>query len=161
MKQFNVNLSESKYLLGMTEKISGGIARVSAEVRTNHLQNTNLEVYMNPLCRYNKVVAVQPTWGVTLLWRYCSSLSYPKAIRIDEWLASRWDRWAWALYWLSYPVFLFVAVGIATGYGLDDRGVRVRVTVGSRILSSPRRPERPWDSLSLLSNGYRGLFHER
>jgi hypothetical protein len=25
-------------------------------------------------------------------------------------------------------------VGIATGYGLDDRGVRVRVPVGSRIL---------------------------
>jgi hypothetical protein len=26
------------------------------------------------------------------------------------------------------------AVGIATGYGLDDRGVGVRVPVGSRIL---------------------------
>jgi hypothetical protein len=43
-------------------------------------------------------------------------------------------------------------VGIATGYGLDDRGVGVRVLVGSRIFSSPRRPD-------LLSNGYRGLFH--
>jgi hypothetical protein len=29
-----------------------------------------------------------------------------------------------------------------TGYGLDDRGVGVRVPVGSRIFSSPRRPER-------------------
>jgi hypothetical protein len=28
-------------------------------------------------------------------------------------------------------------VGIATGYGLDDRGVRVRVPVGSRNFSSP------------------------
>jgi hypothetical protein len=28
------------------------------------------------------------------------------------------------------------AVGIATGYGLDDRGVGVRIPVGSRILSS-------------------------
>jgi hypothetical protein len=30
-------------------------------------------------------------------------------------------------------------VGIATGYGMDDRGVVVRVPVGSRMLSSPRR----------------------
>jgi hypothetical protein len=33
------------------------------------------------------------------------------------------------------------AVGIATGYGLDDQGVGVRVPVGSRIFSSPRRPD--------------------
>jgi hypothetical protein len=30
-------------------------------------------------------------------------------------------------------------VGTATGYGLDSRGVGVRVQVVSRILSSPRR----------------------
>jgi hypothetical protein len=34
------------------------------------------------------------------------------------------------------------AVGIATGYGLDDRGVGVQVPVGSRLFSSPRRPDR-------------------
>jgi hypothetical protein len=34
------------------------------------------------------------------------------------------------------------SLGIATGYGLDDRGVEVRVPVGSRILSSPFRPDR-------------------
>jgi hypothetical protein len=39
-------------------------------------------------------------------------------------------------------------VGIATAYGLDGRGVGVRVPVGSRIFSSPLRPDRP----SLLSN---------
>jgi hypothetical protein len=49
-------------------------------------------------------------------------------------------------------------VGIATGYGLDDQGVRVRVPVGSRIFSSPSRPDRLWGPLNLLSNGYRGLF---
>jgi glutamine synthetase len=32
-------------------------------------------------------------------------------------------------------------VGIATSYGLDDRGVGVRVPVGSRILTSPNRPD--------------------
>jgi hypothetical protein len=43
-------------------------------------------------------------------------------------------------------------VGIATGYGLDDRGVGVRVPVGSRIFSSPRRPDRLWGPPSPLSN---------
>jgi hypothetical protein len=33
-------------------------------------------------------------------------------------------------------------VGIATSYGLDDRGVGIRVPVGSRIFSSPDRPDR-------------------
>jgi hypothetical protein len=32
------------------------------------------------------------------------------------------------------------SVGIATGYGLDDRGVGVRVAVGSRIFSTSSRP---------------------
>jgi hypothetical protein len=50
------------------------------------------------------------------------------------------------------------SVGIATGYGLDDRGVGVRAPVGSRIFSSPRRPDRPWSPPNLLSNGYLGLF---
>jgi hypothetical protein len=48
------------------------------------------------------------------------------------------------------------AVGIATGYGLDDLGVGVRVPLGSRIFSSPRCPDRLWGPFSRLSNGYRG-----
>jgi hypothetical protein len=47
---------------------------------------------------------------------------------------------------------------IATDYGLGDRGVGVRVPVGSRIFSSPRRPDRLWGPPSLTYNGYRGLF---
>jgi hypothetical protein len=50
------------------------------------------------------------------------------------------------------------SVGIATGYGLDDRGVGVRVAVGSWIFSSPRRPDRLKGPPNLLTNGYRGLF---
>jgi hypothetical protein len=50
------------------------------------------------------------------------------------------------------------SVGTATGCGLDDREVRVGVPVGSRILSSPRCPDRLWGPPSLLSNGYRGLL---
>jgi hypothetical protein len=48
--------------------------------------------------------------------------------------------------------------GITTGYGLDDRGIGVQVPVGSRIFSSPRRPDQLWGPSNLLSNGYRGLF---
>jgi hypothetical protein len=47
-------------------------------------------------------------------------------------------------------------VGIATGYRLDDRRVGVRVPVGSRIFSFPRRPGRLWGPTNFLSNGYRG-----
>jgi hypothetical protein len=50
-------------------------------------------------------------------------------------------------------------VGIATGYGLDDRGVGVRVPVGSRIFYCPRSPDRLWGPPNLLSiGGYWGLF---
>jgi hypothetical protein len=48
------------------------------------------------------------------------------------------------------------SVGIATGYVLDGRGVRVRVRVGARLFSSPRRPDRFWGPPSLVSNEYRG-----
>jgi hypothetical protein len=45
--------------------------------------------------------------------------------------------------------FLFVeswnsSIGIATGYGLDDKGIGVRVPVGARIFPSPCRPDRLW-----------------
>jgi hypothetical protein len=40
---------------------------------------------------------------------------------------------------------------------MDDRGVGVRVPVGSRIFSSPRGTNRLWGPPNLLSNGYRGL----
>jgi hypothetical protein len=47
---------------------------------------------------------------------------------------------------------------IATSTGLDNRGVGVRVLIGSEILSSPRRPDRFWGPPSLLSDGYREHF---
>jgi hypothetical protein len=53
---------------------------------------------------------------------------------------------------------LRLVVGIATGYVVDDRGVGVRVPVGSRIISSPSRPDRLLGAPNLPSNGYRGFF---
>jgi hypothetical protein len=50
------------------------------------------------------------------------------------------------------------AIDIATGYELDDRGVGVRVPVGSRIFSFQCRPDRLWGPPSLLSNGYQRRF---
>jgi hypothetical protein len=50
------------------------------------------------------------------------------------------------------------SVGIAIGYGLDDRGIEVRILVGARISTSPSHPDRLWGPANLLSNGYRGLF---
>jgi hypothetical protein len=50
-----------------------------------------------------------------------------------------------------------IAAGIVTGYGLDDRGVGVRVPVRLRIFSSPRRPDRLWGPPN-LPNEYRRLL---
>jgi hypothetical protein len=62
-------------------------------------------------------------------------------------------------YFLCWPIFWSrgSSVGIATGYGLDDGGVEVRVPVGSRIFSSPCRPDRLWGPPNLLSIGYWGV----
>jgi hypothetical protein len=49
------------------------------------------------------------------------------------------------------------AVSIATGYGLD-RGVGIRIPVGSRIFSTPKRSDRFWGPPSLLSNAYRVFY---
>jgi hypothetical protein len=48
-------------------------------------------------------------------------------------------------------------VGVATGYGLDDRGTGVRVPVGPRLLTSPFRPDRLWGPPDLIYNGYSRL----
>jgi hypothetical protein len=50
------------------------------------------------------------------------------------------------------------AVSITTSYWLDNRGVRVRVPVVSRIFTSPCHSDRLWSPPNLLSNGYQGLL---
>jgi hypothetical protein len=55
-------------------------------------------------------------------------------------------------YYYYYYYYYYSVVGIATSYGLDDRGVGVRVPVGSRIFTSPNRPDWLWGPPNLLSN---------
>jgi hypothetical protein len=51
------------------------------------------------------------------------------------------------------------SVGIALGYGLDDRGSRVRFPTGAENFSLHHRIQTgPWGPPSLLSNVYHGLF---
>jgi hypothetical protein len=62
-------------------------------------------------------------------------------------------------YLLHIPLtYVHSAVGIATDYGLNDHGIGVRVSVGSRIFVSPCRPNRLWGPSNLLTNGYRRPF---
>jgi hypothetical protein len=71
-------------------------------------------------------------------------------------------RWfVLCLVYISYLVLVRSrdsAVGIATGNWLDDRGVGVRVPVGSKIFTFRSRPGWLWGSPILLFNGYGGLF---
>jgi hypothetical protein len=81
-------------------------------------------------------------------------------------LPQRCETQVWHQYYVSghYPSSCLYlrsrdsVVGIATGYGLDDRRLGVRVPVQSRMFSSSRRPDRLWGPPNLLSNGYRGFF---
>jgi hypothetical protein len=70
--------------------------------------------------------------------------------------------------WSHNPPFIFwnkegrlesrdSSVSIVTGYGLDDRGVGVRVPVALRIFSSPRRPDRFSGPSSVLTYRNRGV----
>jgi hypothetical protein len=38
-------------------------------------------------------------------------------------------------------IMALIVVGVATGYGLNDRGVGVRVPLGAKIFTSPYRPD--------------------
>jgi hypothetical protein len=61
-------------------------------------------------------------------------------------------------YIINKPILYGSVNGIATGCRLVDRGIGVRVQVGARIFSSPRRPDRLCGPPNLLSNGYQGLL---
>jgi hypothetical protein len=70
----------------------------------------------------------------------------------------------WEPHILQSTPFIFVSrfiqgAGIATGYGLDERGVEDRVLLGKKKkFSSPRRLDSQWGAPSLLLNGYRRVL---
>jgi hypothetical protein len=51
-------------------------------------------------------------------------------------------------------------VGIVTGYELDDQGVRIRVLVGSGILTSPHHSFQLWGPPTSYPMGTGGSFPE-
>jgi hypothetical protein len=50
------------------------------------------------------------------------------------------------------------AIGVATGFGLDQQRVEVLIPIKIRIFSSPSCPYRFWGPPNLLTSGYRVLF---
>jgi hypothetical protein len=50
------------------------------------------------------------------------------------------------------------SICVATGYGMDGRGVKVQVPIEAIFPFSPSRPDRFWDPPNLLYNGYRRIF---
>jgi hypothetical protein len=88
-----------------------------------------------------------------------------KKLKNQPWFTKRTVE-PWTITWLRKPWMINAikyfdvlnfpadsAVGIATGYGIDDWGFVVRVPIGSRIFFSPRHPDRLWGPPNLLSNG--------
>jgi hypothetical protein len=73
-------------------------------------------------------------------------------------------------YFMMLPIFIHYmpsnlvsrdsSVDTAIGYGLDGRGVGVRVPVGSRIFSSPCRPYRLWGPPTSYPMGTEGSYLE-
>jgi hypothetical protein len=61
---------------------------------------------------------------------------------------------------ISFSYYPYSAGGIATGYGLDDQGVEVRVSVGDKFFPSPRRGDLLWNPPNLLLMGTGGSFTE-
>jgi hypothetical protein len=55
---------------------------------------------------------------------------------------------------LNYGTTACSVVGIATAYWLDDWGIRIRVPVGLKIVTSPYHSGLSCDPVSLLSNVY-------
>jgi hypothetical protein len=111
-------------------------------------------LYNNCSTRYN-TIAVILLEGPTKFSIIMASLSAENRNRSrntsDEYSAAKFVTKLLLLLLLPPPPLLIIiiqlnsvqfssVVGIATGYGLNDRGVRVRVAVGSRIFSTPSRP---------------------
>jgi hypothetical protein len=99
------------------------------------------------------------TASVSLLCKTnCSKNSAPKMSSQELNRPFLTRNWFLTKNFCSFKWVLYNAVDTAIGYWLDNGDVRVRVTAGSWIFFSPRRPGRLWGPPTLPSSGYRGLF---
>jgi hypothetical protein len=108
------------------------------------------------LCRKRKILNLR--FSQRWLWRIILSGRSPPKFMMNV-LYPSWEICSFKkactvlkkerLYWLCFILYNQTSahnwsrnsiVGIATGYGLDDRGVRVRAPVGQRTFSSPSHP---------------------
>jgi hypothetical protein len=112
-------------------------------------------------------------WNMKMIEAFRFYLSTACIILLNEWTAHKWMATSadgsllWSVLGLLRTIFSCIryvvesrdsTVSIATGYGLDDQQVGVRVPVGARIFISPWPPDRLWGLPSLLYRGYRELF---
>jgi hypothetical protein len=124
----------------------------SATVITT-FQNSKEDFEMQFQIYFNIEVGMLTFLGIARSGVLCNSPQFLVRFGYSDLLLSYWPK-----HLPQNFLLLYNAVGIATGYGLNDQGVGVRVPVGARIFTSPCRPDRLWGSPNLLSNGYRGLF---
>jgi hypothetical protein len=97
--------------------------------------------------------------AVRFVPRCISSMAYLALHeKTDRQVAAQAYRWLFTNTTTEFSRSSDSVVGVATGYGLDDREVGVRAPVGARIFSFPCHPDRLWDRPNLLYNGYRGFF---
>jgi hypothetical protein len=103
-----------------------------------------------PLLQYDKHIG----GGGVITHFCCLVVFYKMSLKYPVWVSSFLHSIT-----LHNPAFVceipLSAVGITTHNALDNRGVWVRVPVGSRIFTSPYHPYRLWDPPSLLRNWYR------
>jgi hypothetical protein len=111
---------------------------VIINTRWNVVAKEGLVIPILPFTRLNKPRSNYKTTWQLILINTCAFLILDLLSRYINILSSRGS-----------------AVGIATGYGLDDKGVGIRVPVGSRIFISSCRPDRLWGPTN-LSNEYGG-----
>jgi hypothetical protein len=95
------------------------------------------------------IVSIPVIWGKTP----CSDILEELVacmILVPSLLTGGWEQYVAVKYWQwstrEHPkaIIFTVIVGTVTGYGLVDRGIRIRIPVGSSILTSPYHPDWYW-----------------